>query len=137
MSEVSTDRRDPVYAALDEAANTVLELDDEARASEGFGIVQRTLAYARLAVEQSDPELLTDSALATLQASATALAANAPTAVANPRSYLDPILVVLPAFPAPQGRDMEQAARDAAAAFQKSANDARGNLSATLRRRRV
>jgi hypothetical protein len=121
MPEGNADRRERLYAALDQTSTAIQAVDDESRASEGFSLVERTLAYARLVVEQSDAELISDSALTALENAATTLAANAPTAVANARTYADSILNTLPAFPVAQGRDMEQAAREAAATFQRSA----------------
>jgi hypothetical protein len=117
------ERQQRLLTALSKAAESLSTLVEADRTTAGGGVatLERLLAYAQAIVEQSDGEMITDSAIAAIEAHADAIAADPGTTAASPRAYADAILTGLALLPIARDRAVEQAVRDTAANFQRSA----------------
>jgi hypothetical protein len=124
---------------IDDAGRALAALPDEHRTQHAPEIqrLERVVAFAALVLERTDPEFISDAALNEIQAAASNIMNDAATASTNSAGYGDPLLLATLRLPAAQGRDLEQAAKDAAKKFQQSASarltSLRGNISAAKR----
>lgn len=117
------ERRDRILTALTGASEALhgLSADERAANPEGADLLERAIAYVEIVVRQTDSALITESALNSLVAQAEQVPGDPAAAVANARAYADNLLQPASVLPPSRDRDVEQAVKDAAANFQRSA----------------
>lgn len=122
MSEVN-ERRQRLLTALTATTDALHGLDDDQRSAYGSGIdlVERVVAYSYVVVEQTDPDLITEAALSSIETAANGIVASLTAAITSPRAYIDNLLTPLATLPVARDRDVEQAVKETAANFQRSA----------------
>jgi hypothetical protein len=108
-----------VDAALETAAIALADLTSEQR-GDGAERLERALAFARLSLRATDPDLLTDAAASALQNQATLIATEPATAAQTSANYHDSLIAAVLMIPAAQGRDIEQGATEDAAGYQRA-----------------
>lgn len=124
MSDVD-DRQQRLRSALQTASESLGDLVDAERseADGGVELLEGVIAYVESVVDQTDGDLVTDAALDGIVAHADQVAAD-PNSTASParaRAYADALLTHVASLPAARGREVEQAVREIAANFQRSA----------------
>ena len=82
--------------------------------------LEHVIAFAAVALERTDPEMVTDQAVNEIQAAALQIANDPTTAATNAVTYGDPLILAILRLPVTAGRDVEQSVKDAAASFQRS-----------------
>ena len=95
--------------------------------------LDRVLAYARLVISNSDGALVSHSAGSNVEATLRELIDNPQPVVADTEAWTERLLDQLGRLPATRDRDFEQVAKDAAATFQRSAQQRFGNVAADVR----
>jgi hypothetical protein len=110
-----------IHAALDAAVSALVELPDADRqqAPDVLERLETALAYSSVVMDATDPLLITAEWQAGLIREFEAIATD-PTSAASDPQHVDDLLSVVTCLPAARGRDLEQAARDAAASYQRS-----------------
>lgn len=98
-----------------------LDADERDQRKEEFGRLDSALGYLAVVLERTVPELLTDGAHAELTRLLEQVAGNPTSVAANPASYADGLITQVAQLPAAQNRDLEQAAKEAASSFRRSA----------------
>lgn len=99
-----------------------LAADEREQREEEFGRLEATLGYLSVVLERTDPALLSDSAHAELTRLLEQVTANPVSVAANPASFADGLIAQAAQLPAAQDRDLEQAAKEAASSFRRSAS---------------
>jgi hypothetical protein len=119
------DLRDHVRKAVERAGG----LDDSVwPPGETRERLNEVLVYTQMVLERSDSALVPHSAGSEAEATLAEFI-NAPETIAQQANdWCDRLLNILPRFPPAQGRDLEQDAKDAAATFQRSAQQRQGQL---------
>jgi hypothetical protein len=122
MTEVDTRQAD-LLSAVDGALSALSNLDDEARESAGGGVetLERVLSFTRTVVVQTDGELIPDAAYTAIINTGNQIAGSPMATVATARACSDQLLTGSALLPAARDRAVEQAVREAAANFQRSA----------------
>lgn len=93
---------------------------------------ESVLAYARTVLEATDGVLLTSTVSAAVETVLSEIAADPSTVAANPEPFGDRLLESLAALPVARGREVEQVVKDAAATFQRSAQQRLSSLNSRI-----
>lgn len=122
MSDVD-ERQERLRAALRAAANSLHDLVEEERtdAAGGVDLLESVVAYVDSIVEQTDGALITDPALTGIETHANAIASDPNATAGSARTYADGLLTAVAVLPPARERDAEQAVKEIAANFQRSA----------------
>jgi uncharacterized coiled-coil protein SlyX len=119
------DRLGVLRAEIEAAQRALAELDGETRSSypAELKFMEDVLGFAALVLERSDAELLSDQIFASIQAAAQNVSGNPAAALPNAQAgaWGDAILQAVTRLPAARDRDLEQAAKRAAANLQRAA----------------
>lgn len=109
---------------LDSAQRALYELDEDARVQreQEFERLEATLAYLSVALERTDPMLLSNGAHAELTRLLETAGNNPASAAANPDSFTDALMQQAALLPPAQDRGLEQAGREAASSLRRSAS---------------
>jgi hypothetical protein len=126
LQEHVKDAHDEVAAALSE--------EDRSTYAEGIDRLERVIAFAAVALERTDPELISDASDANIRAAALQIANNPAAAPANAGPWGDALLTAVLQLPPSLGRELEQSVKDAAANFQRSASQRLNSLRQSQRR---
>ncbi|MCP9488495.1 MAG: hypothetical protein MSC31_01310 [Solirubrobacteraceae bacterium MAG38_C4-C5] len=109
---------------LESAQNALHGLDKDQRAqrTDDFARLEAASGYLSLVLERTEPELLIDVVHTELTRLLEQITSNTSSVAANPVSFADALIGQAAQLPAAQGRDFEQAGRDAATSFRRSAS---------------
>jgi hypothetical protein len=123
----AAEQKETLQQLVGAALGALHGLDEDQRAvdPDAFALLERVVSHARLVVDQTAPELIATSAAANLTNAITPIATDPVTASASASAQIhaDTVLGTLGAFPAAQGRDIEQAAGEVLASFERSAGE--------------
>mgnify|MGYP000126633952 CR=1 FL=1 len=122
MSDVD-ERQEQLRTALSAAAESLHDLVDEERtaAAGGVELLEGVVAYVDSIVQQTDGSLITDPALTGIETHANAVASDPNATSASARTYADGLLTAVAVLPPARERETEQAVKEIAANFQRSA----------------
>jgi hypothetical protein len=124
-------RTQSLAAQLNDVQRALVEAvpdDQRTTYTEQLERLERVIAYAQLVLERTEPELASDVALAELNAPLTSIIADIANAGSNADAWCNQILDASARFPAAQDREPEQRLREAAANFQRSAQQRLNSL---------
>lgn len=93
---------------------------------------EEVLAFARTVLDATDAALLTSTVSGAVETVLSEIAANPAVAAENPEPFGDRLLDSLAALPVTRGRDVEQVVKDAAATFQRSAQQRLSSLNSRI-----
>jgi Skp family chaperone for outer membrane proteins len=99
-----------------------LDRDQRAQRADDFTRLEAALGYLSLVLERTEPELLSDAVHAELTRLLEQIASNTSSVAANPVNFADALIGQAAQLPVAQQRDFEQAGRDAATSFRRSAS---------------
>lgn len=122
------------------AQRALYDLDGDARAQreEEFERLEATLAYLSVAIERTDPLLISQAAHAELTRLLETAGNNPASVAANPDSVTDALMAQVSLLPPAQARSLEQAGKEAASSLRRSASqhiNALGEEAEALRER--
>lgn len=123
---------------LESAQKTLQVLDEDQRSqrSGDFARLEAALGYLSLIVERTEPALLTDAVHTELTRLLEQITNNTSSVAANPANYADALITQASQLPSAQGRDFEQAGREAATSFRRSASQHQNILAEEIARLR-
>lgn len=110
-------------AGAQDALDGLSEESIEGGAAQGRDHIRHVLSYAQLAAAATDPLLISEIATNELVAAVSAISTDPQAAVQNPDPQATRIIDATLRLPVARGRDIEQSLHDAAAVFQRSAQD--------------
>jgi hypothetical protein len=117
------DRLESLRQYLDDAKEEIAGLPKEQREQypDQTERLEHVIAFAAMALERTDAEMVSDQALSEIQSASQQITANATTAVTNAAAYSDQLLLATLKLPVAVGREVEQNVKETAANFQRSA----------------